>query len=592
MKRRPSSRLSPGSLAIDRPDGPYDWGLIYDDDAYVELEARREPSADGRASGLMGRQVAGQAFLAALLRHGTWSDLAVLSRHPGAERSLERACRENPSDRLRRLHLFDEIRLLDDPAAPPPARLLHLPAPLDSRHAWARQSMGPAAFSLSGVTHTLCAEEAVRQLCDLVTAPFEPHDALICTSSAVARMVRSVTDDYASYLRDRHGGSPGINVRLETIPLGVDVDRFRPATPAERSEWRSRLQVADDEIAVLFVGRLAHHAKAHPFPMFRGVALAAESTGRSIHLLVSGWAPNREMFDAFLDGARVFAPGVKVTIVDGMDAEARFGVWRAADLAVSLADNLQETFGLVVVEAMACGLPVVATDWDGYRDLVDHGVTGLLVPTTMVAGASAGSTARLLFGAIDYDHFLAETSQTIAVDVAAAGAAIGRLVSDEAFRRALGTASRRRAVERFSWSRVIDRYEALWKEQDAVRRSKTDAAIGPRAPALYPPVDRSFEAYPSRWVGFEDQEVAAAELAERVLPQLLSLPLTHHVAESRVSHAPLLLAALEQASPRCSVSSLDSLFRAAGVDSRRARATLGWMLKYDLLRLVPCPKPD
>ena len=328
-----------------------------------------------------------------------------------------------PAARTRRTGSGDSISSMRSacsttPRAVPPARLLHLPAPLDSRHAWARQSMGAAAFSLSGVTHTLCAAEAIRQLCDLVTAPFESHDALICTSSAVARMVRSVTDDFASYLRDRHGGSPGINVRLETIPLGVDVDRFRPATPAERADWRSRLRVEEDEVAVLFVGRLAHHAKAHPFPMFRGVALAAESTGRRIHLLVSGWAPNREILDAFLDGARAFAPGVKVTFVDGMDPEARFGVWRAADLAVSLVDNLQETFGLVVVEAMACGLPVVASDWDGYRDLVDPGVTGLLVPTTMVAGASAGSTARLLFGAIDYDHFLAETSQTISVDVA------------------------------------------------------------------------------------------------------------------------------------------------------------------------------
>ena len=168
-------------------------------------------------------------------------------------------------------------------------------------------------------------------------------------------------------------------------------------------------------------------------------------------------------------------------MVDGMDPEARFGVWRAADLAVSLADNLQETFGLVVVEAMACGLPVVASDWDGYRDLVDPGVTGLLVPATMLAGASAGSTARLLFGAIDYDQFLAETSQTIAVDVASSATAIGRLVGDDLYRRALGTAARIRAVDRFSWSHVIDRYEALWKEQDAVRRSKAIVEPNPRA---------------------------------------------------------------------------------------------------------------
>jgi glycosyltransferase involved in cell wall biosynthesis len=586
------ARSSPNrSLAIDRPDGPYDLGLIYDDDAYVELEARRAPSADGRPAGLMGRQVAGQSFLAALLRHGAWTDLAVVSRHPGAERSLERACRESPSDRLRRLHLFDEARWLDDLAAAPPARLLHLPAPLDSRYAWARQATGPSAFSLSGVTHTLCSVEAVRQLCDLVTAPFEPHDALICTSTAVARMVRAVTDDYASYLRDRHGGSAGLNVRLETIPLGVDVDRFRPATPAERAEWRSRWHVEDDEVAVLFVGRLVHHAKAHPFPMFRAVDLAAESTGRRIHLILSGWAPNRAILDAFIEGARAFAPGVKVTFVDGMDPEARFGVWKAADLAVSLVDNLQETFGLVVAEAMACGLPVVASDWDGYRDLVDPEVTGLLVPTTMVAGASAGSTARLLLGAIDYDHFLAETSQTVSVDVPSAAAAIGRLVGDDSYCRALGTAARSRAVDQLSWSRVIARYEALWAEQDAARRSRAAAATDPRAPASYPPADRSFASYPSRWVGSEDEDVAATEHAERDLPRLLSLPLTNHVAESRVSDASLLLAALAEARPRCPISSLVAVLRAAGVDRRRARATLAWMLKYDLLRLALDPEP-
>ena len=52
----------------------------------------------------------------------------------------------------------------------------------------------------------------------------------------------------------------------------------------------------------------------------------------------------------------------------------------AADLFCSPADNLQETFGLSVLEAMASSLPVVASDWNGYRDLVVHGSTGWLVP--------------------------------------------------------------------------------------------------------------------------------------------------------------------------------------------------------------------
>ena len=253
---------------------------------------------------------------------------------------------------------------------------------------------------------------------------------LICTSSAVERMVRSVTDDYASYLRERHGGSPGIKVRLETIPLGVDVDRFRPATPEERGHWRSRLHVEEDEVAVLFVGRLAHHAKAHPFPMFRGVALAAESTGRRIHLLVSG-GRHREILDAFLEARRVFASGVKVTFIDGMDP--RLGsacggrrTWRC---------RWRTTFRRPSGSSLS-------RPWRAaFRSLRQIGTaTATRRSRDGRPGANHDGLRRLrgldgpLFGAIDYDRFLAETSQTISVDAAAAGAAIGRLVRDDAYR--------------------------------------------------------------------------------------------------------------------------------------------------------------
>ena len=221
------------------------------------------------------------------------------------------------------------------------------------------------------MTHTLCTANAVKQLCEYVTAPFEPHDALICTSCAVATMVRAVTDRFAEYLRERHGGTPGLNFRLETIPLGVDIDRFRPARPEERAAIRGVLRLADDEVAVLYVGRLSHHAKAHPFPMFRGVSEAAlRPAGRSVHLLLPAGLHTRRSATPSLEGARVFAPGVTDLAPDGRDPRTRFDVWHAADLFVSPSDNIQETFGLAVLEAMASGLPVVASDWDGYRDLV------------------------------------------------------------------------------------------------------------------------------------------------------------------------------------------------------------------------------
>ena len=94
------------------------------------------------------------------------------------------------------------------PAGAAPARVLHFPNPPDARFAWARQAAGAAGSPLSGVTHTLATPAAAAALCDLVAAPFEPFDALVCTSRAAVAMVRAVTDSYRDYLADRFGGPP------------------------------------------------------------------------------------------------------------------------------------------------------------------------------------------------------------------------------------------------------------------------------------------------------------------------------------------------------------------------------------------------
>ena len=354
----------------------------------------------------------------------------------------------------------------------PPAGVIYTPCPPDLRYAWARSHKGAGAFALSGVTHSLCSQRAFDWLCELVSGPFEPYDALICTSRAVRNMVRAVTDGFADYLRERMGGSPQVRLRLEVIPLGVDVEKFRPPAPEERARSREMLAIADDEVVILFVGRLSYHAKAHPFPLFHGVAQAARNTGRKIHLLLSGWAHHEAVMQSFRDGASTLVGNVRVSFVDGADPEKRVAVWRAADLFTSLSDSIQETFGLVIVEAMASGLPVVATDWDGYRDLVADGETGLLVPTMMLAGATLDTTIRLQMEITDYDHFLAECSQAVAVDCTLAAEAFTRLVGDEPLRRRMGAAGRRRAVERFAWSHVIRTYEELWA-QPGTRAART-----------------------------------------------------------------------------------------------------------------------
>src|SRR5262245_52028763 len=166
--------------------------LLYDDNAYVEILGRPKAVAPQRMSGLMGRQVAGREFLDAYLSHGTWNELVALVRDRRSRASLVAFCRAHPSSRLkqRRLQIFpeQEFHRTFFPAAP--AALVHAPYPMEPRYAWARMHAGPGSFALSGVTHTLSSETAVKLLLNLVVAPYEPYDALICTSRAVLQMVR------------------------------------------------------------------------------------------------------------------------------------------------------------------------------------------------------------------------------------------------------------------------------------------------------------------------------------------------------------------------------------------------------------------
>jgi glycosyltransferase involved in cell wall biosynthesis len=470
-----------------------------------------------------------------------------------------------------------------------------LPNPPEPRFAWARQHGGPAAFALSGVTHTTCSVGVAQALCQLVTAPFEPYDALICTSRAVYQTVRAVTDTYAEYLRDRHGGAPGLRLRLETIPLGVDTEKFRPATPQERAAQRKALRVADDEIVALFVGRLSFHAKANPFPMYWGLAQAARMTGKKVHLVLSGWTANEPIRKAFFDGARQFAPNVRLSVIDGTKPELRFAAWHAADLFTSLVDNIQETFGLVIIEAMACGLPVVATEWDGYRDLVVSGESGYVVPTYMVRDATQDTTVKLLMEEVNYDNFLGMCSQAVVVDLAAAAAAYARLIEDAGLRQRMGVAGRQRVQERFAWPVVVRAYEQLWQSQEAERLDHLHHREGLRktygGPACYPAPEHSFAGYPTALLSDTDLVVADPDGAEQ-LEVLGSSTLTNYVPFSRVVNSTVLRAVLDAAAEPCPLAELDGVLSQAQVSHGAGRATIAWMMKYGLLRRTRRPAPD
>ena len=381
---------------------------------------------------------------------------------------------------------------------------LYLPGPGLAEAARLRLRAGPAAYSLCGVTHTTASHSSMNDVTALLTAPVMPWDALICTSSAVARTVKLLLDAEIAALRWRFG--PSLTVTqplLPIIPLGVHCDDFAFA-PHEREAARAALGIAADEVVALFVGRLSYHAKAHPHAMYAGLQAAAQRTGRKLVLIQCGWFATEQIKEAFGDGAARACPDVRALFTNGKDPDRRRQSWAAADLFVSLSDNIQETFGLAPIEAMAAGLPVVVTDWDGYKDTVRDGVDGFRIPTWMLP-PDGEAFARGYESAIDtYDVYCGLTCQTVSVDQRVLIERLSDLVSNPGLRQRMGEAGRRRARDVFDWAVVYRQYQALWAEMERLRQAaqrdpqqQAMLAAAPRAAASRMDPFRSFAHYPT-----------------------------------------------------------------------------------------------
>jgi alpha-maltose-1-phosphate synthase len=458
---------------------------------------------DTKGPKLMGRMAAGEGFLDAWLRHA------------GVERFYCYAAQRKDAEQF--------AALARDGAAAPVEWLpwaaphsiakpgaLYLPDPGLHDHAWRRRAGDQRAYSLTGITHTTASAGAMDMIAGLPLAPIQEWDALICTSRAVKAMVENLLGEQEAYLAGRLGAARFVRPQLPVIPLGVDCAKVAP-DPAARAAQRASLGIAPEDIAILFMGRLSFHAKAHPYPMYLALERAAGLSGKRLHLIQAGWFANDFIENAFRDGAKAFCPSVTAHFVDGRKPEMRFAIWQAADLFTSLSDNIQETFGLTPIEAMAAGLPSVVSDWDGYRDTIEHGVHGISVPTLASAPGQGDDLADAHAIELDtYDRYCGYASQFVAVDVAATADAYVALIGNADLRRRMGEAARAAALAAFDWRHVIARYQELWSNLAERRHSAAESApAAGRTPwPARPDPFVAFASYPSQTISAAQRMIA------------------------------------------------------------------------------------
>jgi glycosyltransferase involved in cell wall biosynthesis len=415
----------------------------------------------GLGQNVFGKDVANFQLFQALARHGGLDQVDFLAHAPiSADHLRDALVGAAPCPtRISSSVIFDQAVAVEAGA------LLRGSARLEELAWQRRRAVGDRAYSLMGLIHTI-APPAIRQEIGAAgIAPIHPWDALICTSPSVQSAMRAMFDEWSDYLADRFGGAKRPQPMLPLIPLGVDGDALAAAATDEgRRSARQELGVDEDDIVLLWVGRLSFFEKAFPQSMMLAAEAAAQATGKRMHLVMVGWFPDGADGERrYRQAAAAHAPSVTFHIANGNDRARLGSLWAAGDIFLSLVDNIQETFGITPLEAMACGLPVVVSDWDGYRYTVRDGEEGFLIPT--LGGPEDGLVEDLvgqhMFGMKSYQQYVGIVAQHTAVHVGRAAEAIAQLANDPALRRRMGEAGRRRIRDTFDWRVVAPQYTAL-----------------------------------------------------------------------------------------------------------------------------------
>lgn len=536
-------------------------------------------SQDGK---LMGRHVAGESFMRGYIEHNTADQYYCFTQAP---QYFDDFKQRFPAATMKSCNMIE----FAEPAGLEQPGCLFLPGPGLAKYAYGRRMFGQKSWSLVGVTHTIASERVMEDAGKYLTAPIQPWDAVICTSQSVKTAFEYLLDSHGEYLAEKlNCKKPEAKLQLPIIPLGLNAADFAKKGKRDYNgkELRRRLNIGPKDVAVLFVGRLSFHAKAHPFPMMAALENVAKETNTKIHLIQAGWFANDSVERSFKVAAQEHCPNVNAIFIDARKPDIREFIWHAADIFCSLSDNIQETFGITPIEAMAAELPVVATDWDGYRETVVDQEHGFLVPTIMTPKGSGEMLAyRHSLEVDNYDYYLVNTSQATAVDVDATTQAFKKLIEDPELRKKMGKAGAKYVAEKFDWKAIIPQYEALWDELADIRKNTKEAVKlkeGGEADPLRPDPFRFFAHYPTYQMDEKTKLKNVPDDYEAKFAHLLDRPMTKHPYRMDREKGLKILKHVKDSKKVVKLADIRKLVD--DVDPRTVDLWVGWMLKFDLLR--------
>ncbi|MDR0592808.1 MAG: glycogen synthase [Bifidobacteriaceae bacterium] len=228
--------------------------------------------------------------------------------------------------------------------------------------------------------------------------------------------------------------------RVEVVHNGIDLDKWRPRRdPAAAAAVREH-GIVPEQRTVVFVGRITRQ-KGLPYFL-----RAVRNLDEDVQIVLAAGAPDTPDIAAEVRGLveQLSRGRPGVVWIEEMLPQAQLDAI-LSHATVFACPSIYEPLGIVNLEAMACGVPVVATATGGIPEVVEDRATGWLVPIEQVEDGTGTP--------LDPDRFVADLA-----------AALDEALSDPARASAFGAAARRRAEEHFSWEAIGRRTMAVYRK--------------------------------------------------------------------------------------------------------------------------------
>src|SRR2546429_1144710 len=310
-----------------------------------------------------------------------------------------------------------------------------------------------------GLIHSINSERVVFAVLQHYFAGLCEADLLFCSSRAGMRTIDVYIEEVGRLLLPNITYRP----RRVLVPLGVTIPLLEPE---HRINLRQLLNIGAQETITLFFGRLSQMSKGDLGPMLIALSLLSRRETNT-HLVIAGDDKQTNEARRLKALANELGCIQNLTIWPNPSARDKHMLYSGADIFVSPSDNIQETFGLTVAEALSYGLPAVVSDWDGYRDIVSDGETGFLVPSLFPSSLETLEVSDCRISMVEEDSL----AQSTTIDIPVLSEKIQSLLHNPALRRQMGRAARQSAEKHYSWPVIVKRDEEVWGE--SIQAAKT-----------------------------------------------------------------------------------------------------------------------